>query len=114
MRLTGDIVLLRELLVGNILDSVGALLVILGTLLAMIWMDWRLTLLSLAIVPWSVRRRYFSKQIRSLVSQNAGRKASCVLGRRGAGAIHVLQAFGAASRASEKYEKQNRQSLRSA
>src|SRR5262249_24484024 len=37
MRLTGDIVLLRELLVGNLLDSLGAVLVILGTLVAMLW-----------------------------------------------------------------------------
>ena len=42
--------LLRELLVGNLLDVAAALLVIVGTLAAMLWMDWKLTLLSLAIV----------------------------------------------------------------
>ena len=115
MRLTGDIVLLRELLVGNILDSVGALLVILGTLAAMLWMDWRLTLLSLAIVPMvAFAGAYFSKQIRALVQQNRRKEGQLASSAGEAlGAIHVLQAFGAADRASAKYEKQNRQSLRS-
>ena len=82
MRLTGDIVLLRELLVGNILDSVGALLVIFGTLLAMLWMDWRLTLLSLAIVPMvAFAGAYFSKQIRALVQQNRAQRRPARLER---------------------------------
>ena len=115
MRLTGDIVLLRELLVGNILDSVGAVLVILGTLLAMLWMDWRLTALSLAIVPLvAVAGAYFSKQIRQLVGQNRRKEGQLASSAGEAlGAIHVLQAFGAAERASSAYEKQNRSSLRS-
>jgi ATP-binding cassette subfamily B protein len=115
LRLTGDIVMLRELLVGNILDSVGALLVILGTLAAMLWMDWRLTLLSLAIVPLvAFAGAFFSKQIRGLVRKNREKEGQ-LASRAGEslGAIHVLQAFGAAERASSAYERQNRSSLRS-
>jgi len=115
MRLTGDIVLLRELLVGNLLDSLGAVLVILGTLVAMLWMDWRLTLLSLAIIPLvAFAGAYFSRQIRQLVGQNRRKEGQLASSAGEAlGAIHVLQAFGAADRAAAKYEKQNRQSLRS-
>ena len=115
MRLTGDIVLLRELLVGNILDTIGALLVIVGTLIAMLWMDWRLTLLSLAIVPMvAFAGAYFSKQIRELVGRNRRKEGQLASSAGEAlGAIHVLQAFGAADRAAARYEKQNRQSLRS-
>ncbi|HEY6195349.1 MAG TPA: ABC transporter ATP-binding protein [Candidatus Eisenbacteria bacterium] len=115
MRLTGDIVLLRELLVGNILDSVGALLVIIGTLIAMLWMDWRLTLLSLAIVPLvALAGAHFSRKIRDLVGQNRRKEGQLASSAGEAlGAIHVLQAFGAADRASKAYEKQNRSSLRS-
>ncbi len=115
MRLTGDIVLMKELLVGNMLDTASALLVIIGTLAAMLWMDWKLTLLSLSIVPIvAFASATFSKQIRRLVRQNREKEGQ-LASRAGEslGAIHVLQAFGGADRAAQAYERQNRSSLRS-
>ena len=115
MRLTGDIVLMRELLVGNLLDTASALLVILGTLAAMLWMDWRLTLLSLSIVPVvAFAGAVFSRRIRKLVRQNRDREGKLASSAAEAlGAIHVLQAFGGADNAAKAYERSNRASLRS-
>jgi ATP-binding cassette subfamily B protein len=115
MRLTGDIVLMRELLVGNLLDTASALLVILGTLAAMLWMDWRLTLLSLSIVPIvAFAGAVFSRRIRKLVRKNRDKEGQLASSAgESLGAIHVLQAFGGADRAAKAYERQNRASLRS-
>lgn len=115
MRLTGDIVLMRELLVGNLLDTASALLVIVGTLAAMLWMDWKLTLLSLSIVPVvAFAGAVFSRRIRKLVRQNRDREGKLASSAAEAlGAIHVLQAFGGADRAAKAYERSNRSSLRS-
>jgi ATP-binding cassette subfamily B protein len=115
MRLTGDIVLMKELLVGNLLDGAAALLVIFGTLIAMIWMDWQLTLLSLAIVPLvAFAGATFSKQIRVLVRKGRDKESTLAsTAGESLGAVHVLQAFGGADRAAGAYERQNRSSLRS-
>jgi len=115
MRLTGDIVLLRELLVGNLLDAAAAILVIVGTLAAMLWMDWRLTLLSLTIVPVvAFTGAVFSRRIKSLVKKNREKEGDLASNAgESLGAVHVLQAFGGADRAAKAYERQNRSSLRS-
>ena len=115
MRLTGDIVLMKELIVGNLLDGASALLVIAGTLAAMLWMDWQLTLLSLAIVPLvAFAGASFSRQIRRLVRQGRDKESTLAsTAGESLGAVHVLQVFGAADRATASYERQNRSSLRS-
>ena len=115
MRLTGDIVLMKELLVGNLLDSASALLVIIGTLAAMLWMDWRLTLLSLSIVPIvAFASAVFSGKIRRLVRLNREKEGQLASNAaESLSSINVLQAFGAADRAAKAYERQNRSSLRS-
>jgi ATP-binding cassette subfamily B protein len=115
MRLTADILLLRELLVGNLLDAVAAMLVITGTLAAMLWMDWKLTLLSLALVPLvAVASAYFHRRIKHLVRKNRDREGELAASAgESLGAVHVLQAFDAAERTARGYELQNRSSLRS-
>jgi len=81
----------------------------------MLWMDWRLTLLSLAIVPIvALAGATFSRQIRRLVRQGRDKESTLAsTAGESLGAVHVLQAFGAADRASNSYERQNRSSLRS-
>jgi ATP-binding cassette subfamily B protein len=115
MRLTADILLLRELLVGSLLDATAAMLVITGTLAAMLWMDWKLTLLSLALVPLvALASAYFHRRIKFLVRKNRDREGELAASAgESLGAVHVLQAFDAAERTARGYEFQNRSSLRS-
>ncbi len=114
MRLTGDIVLLRELLVGGLTDAASASLTLLGTLAMMLWLDGRLTLLTLAIVPLvAFAGSVFGERIRTLVRRNR-EKEGALAGRasEALGAVAVLQAFGAAATAADQFERANRSSLR--
>jgi len=51
VRVIGDIKLLRDVVVTAMLPLVGSLLMLLGMVSVMLWMNWRLTLVSLAIFP---------------------------------------------------------------
>lgn len=115
MRLTGDITLLRELLVGGMLDAAGAAFTLLGTLGMMLWLDYRLTLLSLAIVPAvAVAGSVISERIRTLVRKNRDKEGALAASAGEAlGAISVLQTYGATDKVSEAFERGNRSSLRS-
>jgi len=81
----------------------------------MLWMDWRLTLLSLTIVPVvAFTGAVFSRRIKSLVKKNREKEGDLASNAgESLGAVHVLQAFGGADRAAKAYERQNRSSLRS-
>lgn len=114
MRLTGDIVLLRELLVGALSDGAGALLTLVGTLLVMAWLDPTLTLVSLTVVPIvALAGRVTGQRIRSVVKKNRDKEGvlSATAGEA-LGAVPMLQAFGAAAPAMESFERGNRSSLR--
>ena len=115
MRLTGDIVLLRELLVGGMLDAISAALTLAGTLAMMLWLDWRLTLLSLAIVPGiALASSLISERIRTSVKKNRDKEGVLAANAGEAlGAIQLLQAFGATDRVGASFERGNRSSLRS-
>ncbi len=115
MRLTGDIVFLRELLLANLLDGVSAGLVLIGTFAVMLWLDPSLTLLSLAVAPpVAVAGGALAGRIRRAVRRSRD-KEGALAGWAGEalGAVGVLQAFGAESRVSEQFERENRSSLRS-
>jgi ATP-binding cassette subfamily B protein len=114
MRLTGDIVLLRDLLVSNLLEAAAALLVVGGTLAAMLWMNWKLTLLSLALgPPIALASTFFSGRIRLLMRKNRRKEGELAASAGEAlGAVHVLQAFGAAERVAASYDRRNRSALR--
>src|SRR4029077_20082748 len=68
-----------------------------------------------AIVPIvALAGATFSRQIRRLLRQGRDKESTLASNaRESLGAVHVLQAFGAADRASNSYERQNRSSLRS-
>jgi ATP-binding cassette subfamily B protein len=114
MRLTGDIVLVRELLVGNLLDAFSAGLTLVGTFIVMIVVEPRLTLASLAIVPGvSLASALLSGRIRRAVVR-AREKEGGLASHAGEalGAIALLQAFGATGRIAERFERENRSGLR--
>lgn len=114
LRLTGDIVMLRELLVGGLTDAASATLTLLGTLGMMLWLDLRLTLWTLAIVPLvAIASSLFSERIRSIVRRNR-EKEGALAGRaaEALGAVAVLQAFGATSTVADRFERANRSSIR--
>lgn len=66
MRMTGDINLLKDLLV-NLLVTLGSRFLIIGGMLAMMfWLDWQLTLVTLAVIPLLVATQLrFSGRIKA-------------------------------------------------
>src|SRR6185503_7681365 len=51
MRLTGDIILLRELVVAGLVDAIAAAITLGATLVVMLWLEPQLTLVSLLVAP---------------------------------------------------------------
>ncbi|NOT33663.1 MAG: ABC transporter ATP-binding protein [Candidatus Eisenbacteria bacterium] len=115
LRLTGDIVMLRELLVGSLLDAAASVLLIVGTLGMMLWLDAGLTLISLvAVPPVAVLGTLLTRKIRRVVRRTR-EKEGALAGRSGEalGAVAMLQAFGAAAQVAGAFERENRSNLRS-
>ena len=114
MRLSGDTVLLRELLVGMLVESGASVIMLAGTLAVMLWLEPRLTLISLAVVPViALLGGWFGGRIRQAVRRSRA-KEGALAGHAGESlqAIAVVQAFGAEGRACEWFERENRSSLR--
>ncbi|MEZ5659919.1 MAG: ABC transporter ATP-binding protein [Burkholderiaceae bacterium] len=64
-RLTGDVRMMRDLLVNAVIYSSSQILVVLATIAIMAWLDWRLTLAGIAILPVLYGcSRHFGDQIR--------------------------------------------------
>jgi len=115
MRLTGDIVLLRELVVSALLDGAGSLLLLAGTLALMAWLDPILTLLSLAVTPLvAFAGAALGARIRRAV-RRARTREGALSGSAGEalGAIAVVQAFGADRAEDDRFSRENRSGLRS-
>ncbi|HWO57522.1 MAG TPA: ABC transporter ATP-binding protein [bacterium] len=66
MRLTGDLNLLKDLLVSIVITLGSRIVIVVGMLVAMLWMDWQLTLIALSIVPVLLAANtHFSTRIKS-------------------------------------------------
>ncbi len=64
-KLTNDVNALQTAIVDNIVDIVKESVILIGSIAAMVWLHWKLTLLCLVIVPLvSTTIRYFGKKIK--------------------------------------------------
>ena len=96
-RLMGDIQMLRELLVATLLTMVSEVTVLLGFLVALILVDWRMAALALTVVPLlALPIHRYGRPLRSLTrdqrrreGQLAARLQEVISG------IHLVQLFGA-------------------
>src|SRR5262245_12406916 len=113
MRATGDTNMLREMLVDSALIILSDFVVVIAMLGVMLWIDWQLTMVSLAVVPlMTVTAFGFAHQLREAIRrqrQKDGRMAA-VLGEV-LHAIMVVQAFGRESFEDARFAGSNRKSL---
>jgi ATP-binding cassette subfamily B protein len=88
VRLIGDVGLLKDVAVTALLPLAGSLLVLAGMALVMLWLDWRLGLLALAVLPlfWLATLR-LGRQIHDV--------ARLQRRREGAMAAHAAESMGA-------------------
>ena len=109
-RLTGDVRMMRELLVNSILTMAARLLIVLGSLAVMFVMDWRLALVAVAVVPALTLASWrFSGRIKGAVRQQRRKESRLAhVMAEGIGAIKVVQAFAREAHEQERFASQNK------
>lgn len=111
-RLTGDVRMMRDLLIDAVVFFAARILVIVLTIGVMLWMDWRLTLVALAILPalWLVSR-HFGQRIKGAARKQRRKEGKiAVVMTEGISAITVVKGFAREAHEEERFAKQNNSS----
>ncbi|KNG91892.1 ABC transporter ATP-binding protein [Pseudaestuariivita atlantica] len=111
-RLTGDVRMMRDLLIDAVVFFAARILVILLTIGVMLWMDWRLTLVALAILPalWLITR-YFGKRIKGAARKQRRKEGKiAVVMTEGISSINVVKGFAREAYEEQRFAKQNNSS----
>jgi len=114
-RLTGDIGLLRELMVASLISLLSEGIILAGYVLVMLWMAWQLAAVSLVAMPvifvlltvYSDRIRDATRKQRKSESKLAARAHEVLAG------IHVVQAFAREADENARLDKLANRSLKS-
>ena len=112
MRLTGDINVLRDLLVNSMLRGVSAILLLVMMTIVLLLIDWHLSLIVLAILPLlALTTLRFSIKVREATRrqrQSEGRVGA--LAQEALSGISYLQASGTQQHVDERFARINRSS----
>ena len=114
LRLTGDIQLLRDLLVNAVLLITERLLVMVAVAGVMLWMDWRLALVALTVLPAlalvsfraSGKIRHATRKQRRRESRTANILSETIA------AVPIIQAHAREAWEDQRFERQHRASLK--
>jgi ABC-type multidrug transport system fused ATPase/permease subunit len=114
VRLTSDIHELKKFLVSSVRNMASYMVTIVSTIAVMLWMDWRLTLVALAVVPLlyvvtskvSARSRTLAQTKRAKESEIASILQETM------SSIATVQAFAQEGRERRRFAKQSRKSLK--
>ena len=111
-RLTGDVRMMRDLLIDAVVFFAARILVIGVTIGVMAWMDWRLTLAALAILPglWFVTRHFGSRIEGAARKQRRKEGRIAVVMTEGISAINVVKGFAREAHEEDRFAKQNNSS----
>jgi ABC-type multidrug transport system fused ATPase/permease subunit len=114
-RLTGDIVMLRELVVASLLSLLAEGGILIGFVVVMILLEWRVAVVALVVVPVIFAfAMIYSERIRRATSKQRRREGELAARLQEALAgIHVVQAFAREHDEDERLRDLNRRSLRS-
>lgn len=114
MRLTGDINLLRDMLIDALLLGLSEILVLVAMITVMTLMNWRLTLVAFVVLPVIALTTFsFSLRIRDAARRQRkkeGRVAAMV--SEMLSSVHLIQAFGRERHQDKAFRSGNRQSLK--
>ncbi len=113
LRLTADIRTLRELLVSTIVTLGERGLFLFGMLAIMLWLDWQLALVAMAVLPLlAVCGKLFARRIRSVNRRQRDQESRLAsrLNER-IGAIKLVQAFTRESHEEARYVDHEQQNL---
>ena len=114
LRMTGDIQMLREILVNSVITLTGRLLMIGGMVAVMAWMSVKLTLVAVSVIPLLLLILFrFSGNLREATRRQRrkeGRAATVI--SEAINAISVVKSFSRESFEDNRLATQNRGSLR--
>jgi len=113
LRLTSDVNSLWQLMIGSVQKFATIVLTFFSTLAIMTWMDWRLTLLALGIIPpLYIATYYFSRKVQKAVKQKRlkeGEVASII--QETMTSMAVVQAFTQEKQEKKRFRKESKKSL---
>ncbi|PSN77499.1 protein tyrosine phosphatase, partial [filamentous cyanobacterium CCP4] len=113
VRVSGDASRLQEVLITAALPLVSSLLTLVGMVGVMVWLDWRLALLSTVTLPlfWLAATR-FSQRIRSAsLQQRKQEGAVAATAAESLAAIKLVQALSLEEAFADTFAEQNQRSL---
>ncbi len=114
VRMISDVGMLKEVAVTSVLPMLGNVFVIVGMLGVMLWLNWQLALISLAVLPifWLVSQRQSGRirEVSRLQRKREGVMAANVA--ESIGAIKVVQALSLEKVFSGSFASQNQKSLK--
>lgn len=111
-RLTGDVRMMRDLLIDAAVLFAAHMIVFVLTVAVMTWMDWRLTLMALTILPalWLVTR-HFGERIKGAARRQRRKEGKiAVVMTEGISAISVVKGFAREAYEEQRFAKQNNSS----
>lgn len=111
-RLTGDVRMMRDLLINTTIYFSARILVIVGTVTVMALMDWRLTLCAVVILPLlAIVSRRFGEEIKGAARRQRRKegKIAMVMGEN-ISAISIVQGFAREAHEEARFAKQNNSS----
>ncbi|HEX9638343.1 MAG TPA: ABC transporter ATP-binding protein [Acidobacteriota bacterium] len=114
VRLTGDVSMLREILLPALLEAASRFLILIGVLLLMGLIDFRLTVIVLLMLPLLLLSTIrFGSALRQVVRQQRRKegKIAAVVGEA-LGSVAVVQAFAQEHQLATRFSRQNSRSLR--
>lgn len=114
MRVTGDVGMLREFILSGGLDVLRNSILLVGMVLMMLLLDWRLTLVALLVAPpLMLAMRVVTPSIKDAVKKQREKEGVLATDVSEAiAAIPVVQAFNLEGRTRERLKRQNRSSGR--
>jgi ATP-binding cassette, subfamily B, bacterial len=113
VRMSTDINQLTDAVVTAALPLTGNLLVMIGMLGMMLWMNWKLAVIALLVLPlfWLLTRR-FGRRIHEAARKQRKREGALAAAASEAfGAIKIVQALGLERVFADTFDRQNRKSL---
>jgi ATP-binding cassette subfamily B protein len=113
VRLTSDINKLKKLFVDSLQDFGSHSVRLVGICATLLWMDWRLFVLGLAIVPILYgATHYFSTRVKEQQKHKRSRESDVAsIVQENMLSISLIQAYQAEAKEQERFQKQNRSSL---
>lgn len=114
MRMTGDIILLREMLVGALVTIIGDVLVVVAMIAVMFYLNPLLTWLSLSILPplCFITFYYGTRMRQATRRQRRKESAIAIMANETLIGIRAVQGFNRQKIHRKRFEQQNRRSFR--